>query len=289
MHALTKVFVVFAAILSVILAGLAIPYAVNAERIASANEQLRTQITALEAARAQAAAAEDEEIGRLKLESQAVANENQQLESDKTRLEREVAQLQRDRRQAEASRDAVGGQVDQLNETLQTQATLLSNANSELTDLRDNELRFRREKLDLEDRISDLESQNEVLTQTVQALQEQLAEVRTAVATGDSRGEAGGVFSESGEPFVAVGAPIIGTVQQVQVDPSTGRTMARVSLGSNDRIQRNQKLFLARGTDRFIGNLVVDEVDLNWAVGEVDTLGMGDRVQPGDTVLTTLQ
>ena len=289
MHILTKIFVLFAAGLSLLLAALVIPMAVNSDRVSTALSEARTQIAALEAARAQQAAAEDEEIGRLRLESQQVQNSAASLADDVSRLERENSQLQRDRRKAEADRDATAGQVDQLNETLQTQTNLLESYRGEVTGLRDSELRFRREKLDLEDRISDLDSQVEGLTQNLRALQEQLAEANAAVASAESTGGLGARSESEGGVVTMSGPPVTGRVQEVRVDPSTGQTLARVSLGSNDRVQENMKMFIARDGRTFVGNLVILQVDLNWAVGVVDTLGSGGSVQAGDLVLSSLQ
>lgn len=289
MHILTKIFVLFAAVLSLLLAALAIPYALNAERLTNALASARTEIAALEAARAQDAAAEDEEIGRLRLEAQAVANRAQSLEEDVIRLERQNAQLLRDRRKAESDRDAIAGQVDQLNETLQTQTTLLASYRNEVSELRDSELRFRREKLDLEDRIADLDSQVEVLDQNNRALQEQLAETRSTLESADASGRISPAVSEFIEPAVLPGPPVVGAVQEIRTDPGTGRTLARVSVGSNDRIRENTKMFLARDGRQFLGNLVIIEVDLNWAVGVVDTLGADIQVRPGDLAMTSLQ
>jgi len=288
-HILTKIFVIFAAVLSLLLAALVIPMAVNSDRVSTALSEAQTQIAALEAARAQAAAAEDEEIGRLRLENQNVLREASALSDEVARLERENSQLQRDRRKAEADRDATAGQVDQLNETLQTQTTLLESYRSEVTGLRDSELRFRREKLELEDRISDLDSQVEVLDQNLRALREQLAEANTMLGQADAAGGVRPSADSEGGAFVLPGPPVVGRVEQVRTDPMTGETLAQVSVGSNDRVRENMKMFIARDGRTFVANLRIVDVDLNWAVGVVDTLGTGAVVQPGDLALSSLQ
>lgn len=286
MHILTKVFVLFAAVLALLLAALTIPFAYNASAI---NDAFLNERDAKDAALGQLqaqSAAYDAELNRLQGELATVQNQLAQREAAINDLRIENARLLTDKRTAENARDAIAGQVDQLSETINTQTELVANYSAEVTGLRDAELRFRREKLQLEDRINDLESQNEVLAQTQRALQEQLAEARETMDSGlgQRSGETG-----AGEPFVFSGPAIVGRVREVERDDATGQLLARVDLGQNDQVRENMKLFITRGDEQFLANLVIVETDLDWSVGRIDTLGTGAEIRPGDLVRSRLQ
>lgn len=287
MHILTKVFVLFAAVLSLLLAALTIPFAYNANAI---NEAFLDERDAKDAALGQLQAqstAFDAELSRVQGEIATIQNDLAQREAEINDLRSENTRLLTDKRNAENARDAIAGQVDQFGETIKTQTELVANYRSEITSLRDAELRFRREKLQLEDRVNDLESNNEVLTQTQRALQEQLAEAREAMDSGFS--SRSGTGATSSDPFVYSGPAIVGRVREVERDDATGQLLARVDLGQNDQIRENMKLFITRGDEQFLANLVVVETDLEWSVGRIDTLGTDNSIRPGDIVRSTLQ
>ena len=176
--------------------------------------------------------------------------------------------------------------IAELGDTVKTQATLLAGYREEVGALRKNELRFREQAVQADDRISDLESQNEVLTQGVRALREQLEEARLSRESGGAMGALSG--RSQSEPFVDTGIPVTGTVESVTTDPSTGATLVKINLGSNDRIRENQKLFVSRGKD-FVANLVILKTDMRFAIAKVDTLSRKVEVQNGDAVTTRLQ
>lgn len=58
-------------------------------------------------------------------------------------------------------------------------------------------------------------------------------------------------------------------------------------MGTNDRVAENMKLYVGRGRDTFVANLVVVTTDLNNSVARVDLLA-GDAVREGDLVLSRL-
>jgi hypothetical protein len=199
------------------------------------------------------------------------------------------ADLTRGKAKAEQELQAITLKIAELGETVKTQATLLTGYRDEVSALRKNELRFREQAVQSDDRISDLESQNEVLTQSVRALREQLEEARLAREGGASMGVVSGAsLSRSGDPFVDTGIPVTGSIETVSTDPSTGATLVKINLGSNDRIRENQKLFVSRGKD-FIANLVVVKTDLRFAIAKVDALSRKVEVQSGDAVASRLQ
>lgn len=289
MATLTKVLVIFAAVLSLFLSALVIAYSVNTDRIlADRDSEVARSQNALAGAASNAAQSGEERI-RAQTERDTLSKALSDASSKLAELERVNADLTRGKAKAEQELQAITLKIAELGETVKTQATLLSGYRDEVSALRKNELRFREQAVQSDDRISDLESQNEVLTQSVRALREQLEEARLAREGGASMGLVSNVASSRvGEPFVDTGIPVTGSIETISTDPSTGATLVKINLGSNDRIRENQKLFVSRGKD-FVANLVVVKTDLRFAIAKVDSLSRKVEVQSGDAVASRLQ
>lgn len=289
MATLTKVLVIFAAVLSLFLSALVIAYSVNTDRIlADRDAEVARSQNALAGAASNAAQSGEERI-RAQTERDTLSKALSDASSKLAELERVNADLTRGKAKAEQELQAITLKIAELGETVKTQATLLSGYRDEVSALRKNELRFREQAVQSDDRISDLESQNEVLTQSVRALREQLEEARLAREGGASMGVVSNVASSRvGEPFVDTGIPVTGSIESISTDPSTGATLVKINLGSNDRIRENQKLFVSRGKD-FVANLVVVKTDLRFAIAKVDALSRKVEVQSGDAVASRLQ
>lgn len=289
MATLTKVLVIFAAVLSLFLSALVIAYSVNTDRIvADRDAEIARSQNALAGAASTATQASEERI-RAQTEKDTLTKALGDATAKLSELERVNADLTRGKAKAEQELQAITLKIAELGETVKTQATLLTGYRDEVSALRKNELRFREQAVQSDDRISDLESQNEVLTQSVRALREQLEEARLAREGGASMGVVSGAsLNRSGDPFVDTGIPVTGSIETVSTDPSTGATLVKINLGSNDRIRENQKLFVSRGKD-FIANLVVVKTDLRFAIAKVDALSRKVEVQSGDAVASRLQ
>mgnify|MGYP000023223261 CR=1 FL=1 len=284
MHILTKVFVVIAAILSVGIAALAMTYALNADRITRAFQDEQTRRLAAEASA-------EAQVAQYEAQSRTLSERVSALERNLADREARIRELRSEnvgllagRRDAEAGREAIQFQIDQANQAIAKQLELIESYRTEVRELRQSELTFRREKLGLEDRINDLQSENDVLTQTVRAMQEQVAELQLALRDA----EGGTPTARAGEGTGRVLATLVrGSVIEVSRDVS-GRTLARIDLGSNDGVERGVRLFVSRENE-FIANLRVVETDLNSAVAVVDTLGRRTEVRVNDMVLSRLQ
>ncbi|HEX8876639.1 MAG TPA: hypothetical protein VF777_07815 [Phycisphaerales bacterium] len=289
MATLTKVLVIFAAVLSLFLSALVIAYSVNTDRIlADRDAEVARSQNALAGAASNAAQSGEERL-RAQTERDNLSKALADASSKLAELERVNADLTRGKAKAEQELQAITLKIAELGETVKTQATLLSGYRDEVSALRKNELRFREQAVQSDDRISDLESQNEVLTQSVRALREQLEEARLARESGSSMGVVSSVSgSVAGDAFVDTGIPVTGSVETVSSDPSTGATLVKINLGSNDRIRENQKLFVSRGKD-FVANLIVVKTDLRFAIARVDALSRKVEVKAGDSVASRLQ
>jgi len=283
-HSFTKFFVVLAALLSLMVAALTITYSVNTQRIADqfrdvqrANEQAQIQL------RTQAQAHTDE-VASLRSELESRDREIAELRSDLNQQTLENQELIARVREAEAEAKAVQGRITQLGVTAETLTSLVENYREEVRTLRDQQLRNRNQRLDLEDRIADLASENQVFEDTIRALREQLAEARRAVQTaaaGNGAGNGQGDRVAAGR--TVPGPTIFGRVTDVRQAQADDRTLVEVNLGSNDQITEGTELYAVRGSD-YVGTLVVDRVDLQSSVAYVRLTNRDMQVREGDEI-----
>jgi hypothetical protein len=280
-HILTKVLVFIAAVLAVFLSALTISYASNAHKITQSIADKELEVLAARASLAEQgtrqaswASQKEEEVSRF---AKAAAD----LQVELSQLRSENANLKAGKAQAEAARESIAGKIAELSELAKSQQTLLATFSGQLSAARKSELDLRSQALGLESKLSDIQSQNEVLDSTVRALREQLAEAKRIQDSGGAARTASATGSS--EPFVYTGELIQGRVEQVTPDPATGKTLAKINVGTNSNIRENMKLFVIRDGS-FIANLIVEKTDLQWAIGRVDTLGRQVTVGEGDLV-----
>lgn len=281
MHILTKVLVFVAAILAVFLSALTISYASNAHKITDSLANAQLEVLAARASLAEWGTREarwnsdkEEAVSRF---AKAAAD----LQVELSQLRSENANLKAGKAQAEAARESIAGKIAELSELAKSQQTLLATFSGQLSAARKSELDLRSQALGLESKLSDIQSQNEVLDSTVRALREQLAEAKRIQDSGGAARTASATGST--EPFVYTGELIQGRVEQVTADPATGKTLAKINVGTNSNIRENMKLFVIRDGS-FVANLIVEKTDLQWAIGRIDTLGRPVTVGQGDLV-----
>ncbi len=288
MHILTKVFVLFAAILSVLMAALAISYTANAGRVVDDYNNMKAARTAATEAEAAQRSIFDRE---LEAKNQLVESQRQQIAS----LEGTIREMGGDlsealvrAEQASHEADSIRSQISQAMVATGTQAKIIDSYRDELQDLRVSELRWRGEKLDLEDELSDQESRLRVYEQTQRSLREQIASMQDQIRVLRNGGGAIDQANRGANPVEVQGPAIRGVVERVARD-SNGTTLLQVSLGQRDRVGANNKLYLVRG-NKYLGEMVVEEPDVNWSVGRILNLSSSDiTIQAGDTVLSRLE
>lgn len=283
MHAVTKILVVFCAILALLLAALTMAYAANAGAIKSSfNSERAARIAAESAAKnevaqfAQERVSAEERSRTLQGELAARAKEVSDLQSQRTTL---IADLER----ATAEVASIRNQIAQLGATTQTQASVITNYHQEVTALRDEMLASSKREIDLVDRINDLESAREVLEQNSRALKEQLEEAKLAMQNAGRPG-AGASADEPRE----LGGPLIrARVVDVKKSPS-GEDLVVISEGANRGVKANALLHIIRGGDVFLGSVVITSVEPGQSVGKLNLYGKPNSVQAGDIVLSRL-
>lgn len=285
MHILTKVFVLFASVLSIMMAALAISYSVNADRVTAdyrdalaAADTAINDLAAVKAAHGHEGAALNEDLNGLR-------DELASRDADTRRLEASNSELRIALRQAEAARESISSKIAQLGVTTETQAKIIDEYKTELSRLREAELSYRDEKIDLEKSLSDLESQVIVYEQVKRALQEQIEEMRLAMDNTRN----GSSASSGGQIPTEISGPVIrGSIDEVLNDPSSGDTLVKINLGTNDRVRENSRLYIHRGNNVYLGELVIFRVDLNHAVGRVAYVAQDQAIREGDQVMSKL-
>lgn len=286
MHILTKVFVLFAAVLSILMAALAISFSVNADRILADYDKQLERATSADNSLKAYKGVQSQEKASLEKDIVRLQDELASRDANTRRLEASNSELRIGLRQAESERVSITSKIAQLGVTTETQATIISEYKDELSRLRQDELSYRDEKIDLEKQLGDLESQVIVYEQVKRALQEQLEEVRRLV---DNPGSTATVaFNNTNRAAEIPGAPISGRIDEVRTDPNTGDLLVKINLGTNDRISNNARMYAHRNNSTYLGELVVFRVDMNHAVARVAYTAPGQNIREGDQVLSKL-
>lgn len=281
MHSVTKFLMAFAAVLSIFLSAMVIAYAANTDRILQdyGNEQAATK--AAQAALSAGGAQWTSDRAALMGELDKVKSLSQQKDTQLAELELERATLRNERAEAQRARDSFKARVDEFAEIIKTNQTMIDRYSQEVSELRRNELAFRTQKLETEERLTNLLSQVEVLTANNRALAEQMFDIQQKQLAGGASNANAGTVGSGHESAVQ----IRGQVDSVQPDKASGKTLVQLNVGSNTGVTNGMIFRVVRGNE-FIANVVVLRTDLAFSVAEVQIL-MKD-IQVGDSVQTKL-
>ncbi len=283
MHILTKILAVFAALLAIGLSALTIAYTANADRVRSDYQAQVLRAQASEARAAEASANANITVGIIQNQIDEIGRQRDALEAEASQLRQNNARLLTDARQAEAAEQSIRSKIDQLAATSETLSRIVASYREEVATLRTNELRYARNETQLSDRVNDLTGQLEVALENNRALQEQLVEVRTQLATVERGGSSADTNS-----FAAAATPIRARVTDVRRGPA-GELLIEINAGSRDQLRANNELSLVRG-DTFLGKVRLTRVDPQLSVGVVDFLGRPSLdVREGDMVVSVIQ
>lgn len=286
MHVVTKILIVFGALLSILLAALAMAFASNANTIrgdvGAEISNRNAAITALDLERTKTSS----ELARLKAEMEAVAGniskfkqENETLSAERNKLMTEASQA---KLEAERSRNLAAAKDG----ILQTNTKLVEALSTEANTLRTRGLDAAKREAELTERLSELESQNQVLTQNVRALQEQLAEARTASNRGTATAATGATSSvaASSSGSESFGPLVSGRVRKV-TRAENGEDLAFITIGSSSGVKTGQRLHIVRD-GKFIASIVITVVDAGESAGRIDRLGRTVDVLADDVVIS---
>lgn len=283
-HILTKILVVFASILAVLLSALTIAYSLNSDALTKGIREERLmkqtatdQLAALQTERSNADARWQQTIDSMQAQGKSREDAIRTLESERARL---LADVQT----AKTERDVVLQRLDLLGAAQSNLSKTTEAMRDETLKLRQSLVDATKKELQLIDRLNEFENQNSVKDQEIRALREQMAEMRATLAAGRPMGTGMG----EGAAGVVAGPsiPVQGMIQEVRKDTATGELLAMVNVGSNDQLKENMVMMISRG-NQFLANLHITRVDLQSAIGRVDTLGQNVSIQPNDRVSTT--
>lgn len=284
MHAVTKILVVFCAILCLLLAALTMAFAANADAIVRGHKSMEAALRAAETAAKNDIAQYAQERVNHRSEMDKLQNQLSQLNSQVASLQSDRTSLRAAAEQAAAEAASIRGQIGQLTATTQTQAAVITNYHNEVTGLRQELLAATKREIELVDRLNDLESAREVLEQNARALKEQLEEAKLAM---QSAGRTGGESSAS-EPREAPGPLIRARVLDIVKSPA-GEDLVIISEGANRGVRPNTLMHIVRGSDTFIGSIVITTVEPGQAIGRLNLYGRQNvQVQRDDMVLSRL-
>ncbi|MCH7960986.1 MAG: hypothetical protein IIC49_01495 [Planctomycetes bacterium] len=281
MHWLTKMLVLFVAVLSLLLSALTMAFAVNVDRIRTdyQNERDRRITSETDAEAAISQASQDKQ--RLVSEMAAVQSERDLLKARLNDLEAQNGLLIVEKRRAEDLLASLGAKIGGLGESVRTLTAQNAAYREEVLSLRQAEYGYRTREISLEDRINELEASEEVLQQDRRALLEQIAELQDVIASAESGTEPGA--------GPVIGPPIQGRVVEIKTETETGRIYARINVGTNDKVQERMRFSVLRDRTEFVGYLTITKADLQWAIGQFDDLDVGKKIQNGDLVLSRLE
>ncbi len=275
MHAVTKILVVFAVVLSILLSALTVAFSANAERIRGQYQAIEARANSVQSQLQSAEGRHAEDRANLQREIDGVNGRLNEAISERSSLQQEASRLLADLKQAQVELAGVQARIDRLSSMSQTQATLISSYRDELSKLREDELRSKQREIQLADRVNDLVGQLEVAIETNRALQEQLAELQQSMGTGTA------VASGGARP--TVGQAVRARITDVRTGPA-GEMLAQINAGSNDRLSESMELTIVQNNE-FAGVLRLTKVEMNEAVGRIE-LARGRTIRPGDIVTT---
>lgn len=284
MHWLTKVLAVFAAILSVTLSALVVAHASNTNSLKADYEKMKATSAANETVATDTRAGRAADQARHTRELQATQEQNRDLAEQISKLK---DQLSEERSKASRGAADVTGEkarADALAATSEAQARTIAALRDEVSKIRGDLVSATLRENQANEARNQLESARQVLEQNVRALQEELRASQVALAQVKQGGTAG---AASSKPFESTGPMVTARVTEVTSAPG-GLMLARINAGSNLGLQPNMRMNIIRG-DQFIATLVLTTVDVQQAVGRIDTLGRPVNVMNDDVVKSRLQ
>lgn len=284
MHVVTKILIVFCAILSLILAALTMAFATNASAI-------RRSVGDEQARRIAAETAVASNAQQWAQEKLAEADRRKTAETAQATAEARVATVEAERTdirsQLEAARAnaaAIQSQIAQLGATTDTQAALIKAYRDEVTALRAAMFTSGKKEIELVDRINDLESAREVLEQSARALKEQLEELKLVNQSLQQNGGVASATAATNIPRELPGPLVRARVVETFRSPA-GEDMVVIDEGSNRGLKENIAMNITRG-DQYVAGIVITAVEPGRSIGKV-TLGKMS-VTRDDVVLSRL-
>ena len=280
MHLLTKIFVVLVCLLAIFMVPLVVVSTMNQEHWRRDALDMQTQVSA---AQAQQRTGQQTFLAR-------EAQLNEQLTTYSHTQQAQVAELEacriaRDEAEtrlitAESRIVSLDGVQRTLAQGVKTAEELSRKLVTDLETLRERALTAERRRVDLVERLADLDSQLQVAEAVQRALREENTQYKRdqrslEAAIGEYTARYGSIAGDvlAADEGIAPDRNIDATV--LDVARSSERTLVEIDAGSRDGVQNGWVMTVANG-GTFIGRLRIIQVDLNRATG-VLTLENGSR------------
>ncbi len=281
MSILTKIFVVLATVLSLLLVALLVPFVQQSEELKVQKGDLEQQVSVLKQSaesasqREQAARAEATET-KVAAEAQRaeLLDANSKLLSKLDTVEGNLTTRTAELREARSRNGELAG-AQQLN------AQIIETLSKEVNDRRAETLDLRTKNIALSNRVNELTTQSETLVQNVRLLKEQMAVLEETSVQPATQQTAGTVETAPVSVPVASGVPVRGQITDVRQVGEV--TFVALNVGANDQVREGMEFMIHKG-NTFLGNVIITKVDLNSAAGRV-TLAKGE-IMPQQQVLT---
>jgi len=262
---LTKILVVLGALLAVVLAALSMAFAANAATIRASVDAERSMRMASQSELDLERTKNQGEISTRKAAQDAAQSEATRLATEINSLQAERKTLLAEVRDARLNAERFRNQAAGKDQVVQTSTKLVDTLTGEVTTLRDKTISTAKREAEMTERLSELEAQNQVLTQNVRALQEQLAETRTAMERSAGQTLASGTSAASGAAaavasgFEAAGPLVTGRVRTI-TRAENGEDLAFITVGGSSGLKVGQRLSIVRD-GKFVASLVLTVVD----------------------------
>lgn len=284
MHIVTKILIVFCAILSLLLSALTMAFASNAQALRQEVLTERSRSAAIANEQQANAGARGIELATAEDKRKAIEGQLLAAQSEIARLQGEKTDLTSREQQAKADANAIRNQISQIGATVDTQARLISSYRDEASVIREKLLTGEKRQIELLDRINDLESTREVLEQNARALKEQLEETKLALQSAQQQAQGGSPSNSLAArtlPRELAGPLVTARVTQTFKSPA-GDDMVEINEGSNRGIRPNTLMTVVRGDGQFVASIVITLVEPTRSIGKVTltkmSVGNDDRV-----------
>jgi chromosome segregation ATPase len=294
LNLLTKILVVLGALLAVVLAALSMAFAANAATIRASVDAERSMRMAAQAELDIERTKNQGEISTRKAAQEAAQGEATRLATEINALQAERKTLLAEVRDARLNAERFRNQAAGKDQVVQTSTKLVDSLTGEVTTLRDRTIASAKREAELTERLSELEAQNQVLTQNVRALQEQLAETKSAMeraagqvanaATPAGQSATASAMAQLASGFEASGPLVTGRVRSI-TRAENGEDLAFLTVGGSSGLKVGQRLSIVRD-GKFVASVVLTVVDASESAGRIDRLGRSVDVMANDLVLS---
>ncbi len=275
MSILTKILVVLATVLSLILVSLVIVFVNNQSTIRADRDDLKVQLQVaqnrtsfLEARLAAATEASGRDVQKLREVVSEKTGQNTMLISA-------VQQEKVQRIKTEHTLDTIKSSLGELTSAEDQGQKTIVDLRQELRTRRENELTLYRRNIELSSALQDANTERGNLKQQMRLFQGQLQQQEERILELEGMLNTSNVTqrdTEKGRVDIKSAVAIHGIITDVVERDED--TFIGVNVGSNDQVVEGMTFMIHRG-DTFIGSAVITRVDLNSAAGRI-TLKTGD-------------